>query len=301
MGALERDYVCHHLWQVEPGERNAFIAAVAPRVRGAVTNGGLGISGELMRALPALEIVTVFGVGVDAVDLGAARDLDVRVTNTPDVLTDDVADLAMALLLAANRRVCELDRFVRSGAWEEGKKDLAAPPSLRGKTVGIYGFGRIGRTVARRLQPFGVELCYFQPRPIEGTAVPRSASLLELAEASDYLVVCAAATAQTRGSVDAKVMEALGSHGVLVNVARGTIVDEPALVEALSSGSLGHAALDVFADEPHVPAALLALDNVTLTPHVASMTVETRDAMGRLVTDNLSAHFTGQELLTPVA
>jgi len=214
MEALEGSYVCHHLWQVEPAERDAFVARVAPRIRGVVTNGGLGISGGLMRALPALEIVAVFGVGVDAVDLDTARARNVRVTNTPDVLTDDVADLAMALLLAANRRICALDRFVRSGAWEEGKDDLVAPPSLRGKTVGIYGFGRIGRTVARRLEPFGVELRYFQPRPVEGSEVPRARSLLDLAAASDYLVVCAAATLETRGAIDATVLRALGAGRV---------------------------------------------------------------------------------------
>lgn len=301
MSRLERSYRCHHLWQVEPHERDAFVARVAPRVRGVVTNGGVGISGALLRALPALEIVTVFGVGVDAVDLETARARGVRVTNTPDVLTDDVADLAVALLLAANRRVCALDRFVRSGAWETGKGELVAPPSLRDKPVGIYGFGRIGRTVAQRLEPFGVALRYFQPRTVEGTSVPRVASLLELAEASEYLVVCAAATPRTRGAIDATVLRALGSQGVLVNVARGSIVDEPALVAALSSGTLGHAALDVFADEPHVPDELRRLETVTLTPHVASMTVETRDAMGQLVTDNLAAHFAGRELRTPVA
>lgn len=300
MDALEQDYVCHHLWQVDEPSRDEYIGRVAPGVRGVVTNGGVGIRGELLRRLPSLEIVSVFGVGVDAVDLEAARARKVCVTNTPDVLTDDVADLAMALLLAANRRLCALDRFVRSGSWVEGKNDLVAPPSLRNKSVGIYGFGRIGRTVARRLEPFGVTLRYFQPRPVEGTDVPRATSLLELAEASTYLVVCAAATPQTRGAVDASVLRALGGEGVLVNIARGSIVDEPALVEALSAGALGYAALDVFADEPHVPPELLALDNVTLTPHVASMTVETLDAMGRLVTENLGAHFAGRELLTPV-
>jgi len=299
MNALERDYVCHHLWQAGSSGQGALVSRVAPQVRGAVTNGAVGMHGALMERLPALEIVGVFGVGVDAVDLDTARNRGVRVTNTPDVLTDDVADLAMALLLAANRRLCALDRFVRSGAWESGK-GLVAPHSLRGKTVGIFGFGRIGRTVARRLEPFGVELRYFQPRAVEGSNVPRADSLKALARVSDYLVVCAAATEETRNAVDAGVLAALGEQGVLVNVARGSIVDEPALVDALRSGKLAHAALDVFADEPHVPPALLALENVTLTPHVASMTLETREAMGRLVIANLAAHFAGRELLTPV-
>lgn len=299
MEALERSYTCHHLWQVAEAQHDAFLAQAAPRVRGAVTNGAVGMTGALMRRLPELEIVAVFGVGVDAVDLDAARRLGVHVTNTPDVLTDDVADLAMALLLAASRRVCALDRFVRAGAWEDGK-DLAAPRSLRGKTVGIFGFGRIGRAVAQRLAPFGVQLRYFQPRPVDDTAVVRAASLDALAHESDYLVVCAAATEHTRRAVDDGVLRALGPSGVLVNVARGSIVDEPALVQALRTGALGGAALDVFADEPHVPRALFELDGVTLTPHVASMTVETRDAMGRLVLENLAAHYSGEQLPTAV-
>jgi len=299
MEALERGFTCHHLWRVADDGRDAFLDRVAPRVRGAVTNGAVGMSGTLMRRLPELEIVAVFGVGVDAVDLAAARQQGVQVTNTPDVLTDDVADLAMALILAAARRICALDRFVRAGEWEKGK-DLLAPPSLRGKTVGIFGFGRIGRAVARRLAPFGVHLRYFQPRPVDDAAVPRAASLEALANESDYLVVCAAATEQTRGAIGSEALAALGPSGVLVNVARGAIVDEPALLHALRSGELGGAALDVFADEPHVPPELLELDSVTLTPHVASMTVETRDAMGRLVVENLAAHFAGEPLPSAV-
>ncbi|GGY59732.1 2-hydroxyacid dehydrogenase [Pseudoduganella albidiflava] len=300
MAQLEQHFVCHHVWQVAPDGRAAFIAGVAPNVRGVATTGMAGIGAALAAQLPRLEIVAVNGIGVDAVDFAALRPRGIRVTNTPGVLTDDVADLAVALLLAAARRIPSLDRYVRAGQWQAGMPVKPAR-ALRGKVAGIYGFGRIGQAVAARLAAFGLQLRYWQPNVKEGVTVPRAASLLDLARDSDYLVVCAPGGAATRATVDAAVLDALGPEGTLVNIARGSLVDEPALADALADGRLGAAALDVFADEPSVPAALTALPNVVLTPHVGSLTVETRHAMGQLVVDNLLAHFGGMPLLTPVA
>jgi lactate dehydrogenase-like 2-hydroxyacid dehydrogenase len=300
MAQLDEHFHCHHLWRVPGPERAAWLAGVAPRVRGLATTGTIGIDAALAACLPLLEIVAVNGIGVDAVDFAALRPRGIRVTNTPGVLTDDVADLAVALLLAAARRIPALDTYVRAGYWQQG---VAIPPAraLRGKVAGIHGFGRIGKAVAQRLAAFGLQLRYWQPNVVAGTDVPRSASRTDLARESDYLVVCAPGGAATQGLIDAQVLEALGPQGTLVNVARGSIVDEPALAAALAQGRLGAAALDVFAEEPAVPPALAALPNVVLTPHVGSLTVETRHAMGQLVVDNLLAHFAGRELLTPVA
>lgn len=297
MEQLDRHFTCHHVWQ--ESDAASFIGSVAGRVRGVATTGIIGISEELAAQLPKLEIVAVNGIGVDAVAFDALRPRGIRVTNTPGVLTDDVADLAVTLLLASTRRIPALDRYVRDGSWAR-KAPLAPARSLRGKAAGIYGYGRIGRAIAQRLQAFGVASRYYQPRVLGDTETPRAASLRELAEQSDYLFICAPGGAATRSVVDAEVLAALGPAGTLVNIARGSVVDEAALIEALSNGKLGAAGLDVFEHEPHVPEALAALPNVVLTPHVGSLTTETRHAMGQLVVDNLLAHFSGAPLLTPV-
>ncbi|MRX06366.1 2-hydroxyacid dehydrogenase [Pseudoduganella sp. FT25W] len=299
MAQLAQHFECHHLWQQPREQQAAWLAGVAPNVRGVLTTGAIGMKAELLAQLPKLEILAVNGIGTDAVDLAAMRARGVVVTNTPGVLTDDVADLALTLLLAAARRLPALDTFVRNGAWEAGKP-IATTRALRGKVCGIYGFGRIGQAIGARAQAFGMALQYFQPRAIEGTAVPRAESLLALAEASDYLVVAAPGSPATHHTVNAAVLAALGPQGTLVNIARGSLVDEEAMIAALRERALGMAALDVFADEPRVPAALRELENVVLTPHVGSLTVETRHAMGQLVVDNLRAHFDGKPLLTPV-
>ncbi|GGY88565.1 2-hydroxyacid dehydrogenase [Pseudoduganella plicata] len=299
MEQLDAQFACHHLWREPAAGHDAFIAAVGANVRGLATTGTIGMDAALAARLPRLEIVAVNGIGVDAVDFTVTRARGIKVTNTPGVLTDDVADLAVALLLAAARRIPALDHYVRGGSWG-ARVPLTPARTLRGKTAGIYGFGRIGKAVAARLAGFGMALRYYQPNVVADTDVPRSASLLALAQEADYLVVCAPGGAATRGLVDAGVLAALGPQGTLVNVARGSIVDETALTAALANGTLGAAALDVFANEPQVPAALTALPNVVLTPHVGSLTVETRHAMGQLVVDNLLAHFAGARLLTPV-
>lgn len=299
MAQLDQKFTCHHVWRQPQAARAAFIAGVAPGVRAVLTTAAIGVSTTLLDQLPALEMVAVNGIGLDAIPLDATRARGLVVSNTPDVLTDDVADLALALLLAAARRLPALDRYVRAGDWEAGVA-LAPARALRGKVCGIYGFGRIGQAVAKRAAAFGLQVQYFQPRAIDDATAPRADSLLALAQASDYLVVAAPATAATRHAINAEVLAALGPQGTLVNIARGALVDEDALVTALRDGVLGMAALDVFADEPRVPAALRALDNAVLTPHVGSLTVETRHAMGQLVVDNLIAHFAGAPLPTPV-
>jgi lactate dehydrogenase-like 2-hydroxyacid dehydrogenase len=300
MDQLEHGFQCHHLWRVAPSEQDVFISGVAGSVRGVVTSGGIGITAERVAQLPALEIIAVNGIGVDAVPFDATRPRGIHVTNTPGVLTDDVADLAVTLVLAAARRLPALDRYVRAGDWER-KVPLAPSRSLRGKVAGIFGFGRIGQAIAHRLAVFGMELRYFQPNVVAGSIIPRSASLLALAQESDYLIVCAPGGAATRHIINAEVLAVLGPEGTLVNIGRGSLVDEAALIASLQGGQLGAAALDVFADEPNVPPALRALDNVVLTPHVASLTVETRHAMGQLVVDNLLAHFAAKALATPDA
>jgi lactate dehydrogenase-like 2-hydroxyacid dehydrogenase len=294
--ALDAAYTVHRLFQA--ADREAFVAEVGGGVRGIVTGGGTGASAALMAALPKLEIVAVNGIGTDAVDLDYARGRGIRVTTTPDVLTDDVADTAWALILAASRHVCKGDRFVRAGHWTKGGMPLAT--KVTGKRLGILGLGRIGRAVAKRAAGFDMAISYTDLRPVEGVPHAFVPDLTALAAAVDILVVAASGGPQSRGIVDAAVMDALGPQGLLVNIARGSVVDEPALVAALTEGRLGGAGLDVFAREPHVPEALLALDHVVLLPHVASGTTETRQAMGELVLANLEAQFAGRPLPTAV-
>lgn len=299
MAQLELLFTCHHVWQHPAPRQNAMIDAVAPLIRAVWTVGPMGLDAALIARLPRLEVVVVNSVGVDKIDLPRLAARGIKVSNTPGVLTDDVADLAVLLLLAAQRRLPAMDAYVRRGDWA-ARKALQPAHGLRGKTAGIFGFGRIGQAIAARLRPFGMEIAYYQPRAIDGIDTPRAASLLELAARSDYLILAAPATAATRHAVDAEVLSALGPQGVLVNIARGALVDEAALIAALSDGRLGSAALDVFEDEPQVPAALCTLPNTVLTPHIGSLTVETRHAMGQLTLDNLVAHFAGLPLITPV-
>nr|WP_315249169.1 2-hydroxyacid dehydrogenase [uncultured Duganella sp.] len=299
MAQLEQHFHCHHLWRQPREQQAAWLDGVAPLVRGVLTTGIIGMKAELLARLPKVEIVAVNGIGTDAVELDATRARGVAVTNTPGVLTDDVADLALTLLLSAARRLPALDAYVRDGSWEAGKP-IATTRALRGKVCGVYGYGRIGQAIAARAEAFGMRIEYFQPRAIDGVTAPRAESLLALAQASDYLVVAAPGGPATHHTVNAEVLAALGAQGTLVNIARGSLVDEEALIAALRERTLGFAALDVFTDEPRVPAALRELGNVVLTPHVGSLTVETRHAMGQLVVGNLRAHFAGEPLLTPV-
>ena len=293
---LDAAYRVHRLFQAS--DPAALIAAVGPSVRAIVTGGGHGAGNEIVDALPALEIIAINGIGTDAVDLERARARSVRVTTTPGVLTEDVADLALGLLLATSRRICVADRFVRAGRWPAGRLPLSAQVS--GKRLGLLGLGQIGRAVARRAEGFGMSIAYCEPHPYNDITYRFQPDLQQLAEESDFLVVAASGGPTTRGLVDRRVLDAIGPTGILINVARGSLVDEPALVAALVDRRLGGAGLDVFAHEPEVPPALLTMDNVVLSPHRASATVETRRAMADLVLANLAAHFAGQEPLTPV-
>ena len=293
LGAL---FTVHKLW--EAADRPAFLQEVGPKIRGIATDGGAGASAELMRALPRLEVVAVNGVGVDAVDLSYAKGRGIVVANTPDVLTEDVADMALALLLAAAREIVVGDAYARSGDWERlGPRPLTR--RANGKRAGILGLGRIGRAVARRLEALNMQVAYHNRRPIESPYLYYS-DPAALARDVDFLVVTAAGGDASRRLVDRRVIEALGPEGILVNVARGSVVDQDALIAALRDSRLGAAGLDVFEDEPRVPEALRSLPNVVLQPHHASATVETRAAMADLVVRNLEAHFAGRLLPTPV-
>jgi lactate dehydrogenase-like 2-hydroxyacid dehydrogenase len=290
-------FALRKLWQA--ADARAFVGEVAPRVRAVLTNGIIGADRALIQVLPELEIIGVYGVGVDAVDLATAKARGVRVTNTPDVLTIGVAELGMALLLDLARRVAYNDRYVRAGRWStEG--DPVLSNSVAGKRMGILGLGRIGRAVARRAEAFDMAICYHGRTRRDEIAYEYVPDLVAMARAVDCLMVTCLGGPTTTGLVSREVIDALGPKGWLINVARGSVIDQPALVEALVEGRLGGAGLDVFAGEPEVPDALLGLDNVVLQPHQASATWETRDAMGQLVVDNLKAHFAGRPLPTPV-
>jgi len=296
LAALEARFAVHHVY-AEP-DRLAFLDQHGARFRGAASHGMAGIKKAEMERMPNLEICAINGVGLETTDLDVAKARGVTVTITP-VLYDDVADLAIALALAACRRIAQGDRFVRSGKWLEGRLQLGR--KLTGMKAGLIGIGRIGSEVAARLQGFKCDIAYCDPAPRE---VPyrRVEDALTLAKESDILFLCAAGAARGAGLpiIDRAILEALGPRGTFVNIARGWLVDEPAMVELLANGGLGAAGLDVFDDEPLVPAGLLALDNVVLTPHIASSTEETMGAMGQTVVKNLDSWFAGKGALTPV-
>lgn len=291
--ALTERFVVHRWFAAH--DPDGFLTAYGDKIRAVITGGHLGIPNELAARLPALEIVAINGVGFDKVDLAQAETRGIRVTNTPDVLTDDVADLAIGLTVALLRRIPQADRHVRDGRWPEGEAPLARKVSAQ--RFGILGLGRIGKAIARRLEGFGVPIAYTDLAP-QDVAYPFHPTPTALAAAVDVLIVAAAAG--TQPLIDEAVLDALGPEGVLVNVARGSLVDEPTLVAALREGRIAGAALDVFAAEPQVPEALRALTNVVLTPHVASATTDTRRAMAQLVLANLDAHFAGRPLPTAV-
>jgi lactate dehydrogenase-like 2-hydroxyacid dehydrogenase len=273
-------------------------AAVAPRIRGITCGGESRVSAGLIAQLPALEIVSVFGVGYDGVDVAAAKARGITVTHTPDVLNDDVADHALALMLAFSRQLVRADHHVRSGAWSDGPMELGRKVS--GAKLGLVGIGRIGQGIARRAAAFDMKVAYTARNPRPDLPYAYFADAVALAEASDYLVVITPGGAATRRLIDARVLDALGTKGVLVNVSRGSVVDEEALIAALENQTIAGAALDVFENEPQVPERLRRLPNVLLAPHIGSATQATRQAMADLVIANLQAHFSGQRLPTPV-
>ncbi len=301
---LAKTFRVRTLWDAP--DPDALLAELAPTLRAVAT--GVSILAEdrhfpvdagFLARFPKLEIVANLGVGYDNIDAKAAAQNGVVVTNTPDVLTDETADTAMGLLLNAVREFPAAERWLRAGKWLEKPFRLTA--SLRGRTMGIVGLGRIGKAIAARAAPFGIKIVYHGRRPQPDLAYPYFASLIDMAKAVDILMVVIPGGPETRNLIDADVLKALGPDGILVNIARGTVVDEPALIHALKTGAILGAGLDVFAAEPKVPAELVALDNAVLLPHVGSASRHTRDLMSQLVVDNLEAWASSKPPLTPVA
>ncbi|ESY62338.1 2-hydroxyacid dehydrogenase [Mesorhizobium opportunistum] len=295
---LNEAFTVHRYFAAD--DKQAFLAEIGPQVRGIATRGELGANRAMIEACPSVEVVSVYGVGFDAVDLAACRERGVRVTNTPDVLTNDVADLGIAMMLCLSRGVIGAERWVRDGSWA-AKGLYPLKRRVWGRRAGVLGLGRIGYEVAKRLAGFGMDIAYSDVAPKDfapdWTFV---ADPVELARRSDFLFVTLAASAATRHVVNKDVLAALGEDGMLINISRASNIDEDALLDTLEAKVLGSAALDVFEGEPKLNPRFLALDNVLLQPHHASGTIETRKAMGKLVRDNLAAHFAGQPLLTPV-
>ena len=285
----------------EAADKAAFLAEVGPQIKGIATRGELGANAAMIAACPQLEVISVYGVGYDAVDLEAARARGIKVTNTPDVLTNDVADLGVAMMLVQSRGMIGAETWVRDGSWA-AKGLYPLQRRVWGKRAGVLGLGRIGFEVAKRLAGFDLEIAYSDVGAKDyASDWEFIADPVQLAARSDFLFVTLAASAATRHIVGEKVIEALGPQGMLINISRASNIDEEALLAALESGKLGSAALDVFEGEPKLNPRFLSLPNVLVQPHHASGTYETRQAMGKLVRDNLTAHFAGQPLLTQVA
>ena len=296
LDALARSFTLHLLY--EAPDHAAFLAQHGLSIRAISTKGELGADPAMMDACPDAKIIACYGVGVDAIDLPAARARGIAVTNTPDVLTEDVADMAFALLLATARAIPEGDAYVRSGAWaKQGPMRLAT--RVWGKRLGIVGLGRIGRAIARRAEGFGMSIAY-SGRAKKDLPYAFHPSPAALAPHVDIFIVSAAGGAATAGLVDRAAIEALSPGTIFVNVSRGSVVDEAALLGAITSGRIAVAGLDVFHNEPDIDPVFATFPNVVLSPHQASGTVETRKAMGTLMRENLEAHFDGRPLLTPV-
>lgn len=292
---LESVYTVHD--RTHDTDPEAF-AQLAPRIVGVAANGESRVSRELLARLPNAKVVSVFGVGYDGVDVPAAIETGKLVGHTPDVLTDDVADLAMGLVLSIGRNIPLADEFVRQGHWAQGPFRLSKKVS--GSRLGIVGLGRIGKAIARRAEGFGMSIAYTARSEKADSGYRYFPSAKDLAANVDFLVVITPGGAGTRHLINGEVLQALGPKGFLINVARGSVVDEQALLQALQSGTIAGAALDVYANEPHVPEAFWKLENVVLTPHMASATHETRQAMADLAFANMQAGTTGRPLRTPV-
>ena len=294
--ALAAEFDVHQLWK-EP-DQAAYLAAHGSEFVALATSARWGADAKLIDALPNLKVISSFGVGYDTIDISAAAKRGIPVGYTPDVLNDCVADIAFGLLIDVARGISASERFVRRGDWQRGAFALQARVS--GKRLGILGLGRIGRAIAKRASGFDMDVRYHNRRRVEDVGFTYEASLADLARWADFLVVASAGGPETRHLVSADVLNALGPHGFLINIARGSVIDEAALVDALVNKKIAGAGLDVFENEPHVPQALLALDNVVLLPHIASGTHETRQAMADLTLANLRSYFADGRLLTPV-
>jgi D-3-phosphoglycerate dehydrogenase len=296
MEDLESRYVVHKLW--EAADRDGMVETNRGAIRAIATRGELGASADLMKRLPRLEIVSCYGVGTDAIDLAYARANGIKVTNTPDVLTADVADMALGLMLSVARQIPQADQFVRADSWGRGNMPLVT--RLSGKKVGVVGMGRVGTAVAKRLAAFDCEIAYFDTARRSDLPYAFEPDLIRLAREVEFLVVTLAGGESTKNLINGEVLNALGAEGILINVSRGSTVDEPALVLALDEKKIKGAGLDVFWNEPRIDDRFKGFDTVVLQPHHASGTIETRRAMGKLVRDNLAAHFAGAALVTPI-
>lgn len=288
----------HKLWESADPEKT--LSEIAPRIRGIATGGGHArVDGDMLARFPKLEIVASFGVGYDHIDAAWAGKHGIIVSNTPDVLNDEVADTTFGLMLCAVRQLPQADRYVRDGRWLKAPFPLTA--SLRGRTLGILGLGRIGRTIARRAEAFGMKVIYHGRRPQDDAPYLYFPTAAGMARACDILVAITPGGPETKHLVNAEVLEALGPNGIFINVARGSVCDQDALIAALRDRKILTAGLDVYADEPNVPQELIEMEHVVLLPHVGSGTKHTRDAMGQLVVDNLRSFISGRGPLTPVA
>lgn len=295
--AVESNFKATRFWQLD--DQQAWLATHGSSIKAIVTTGAWGASSEVISQLPNLEAIFSFGVGYDSIAVDAARDRGIVVTNTPAVLDDCVADTAMALTLDVMRRYSEADRFLRAGRWLEGRFPLAS--KIGGKKMGIVGLGNIGEAIAKRAAAFDMQVLYHNRKPKPGVAYQYYDNLEAMIADSDVLMLALPGGKATDGLIGAKQLEALGKQGFLVNIARGSVVDQAALIDALSAGRIAGAGLDVFEDEPKVPQALIDMDNVVLLPHLASGTHETRQAMGDLVWSNIQGWFhNDRKVLTPV-
>ncbi|KAL4589191.1 hypothetical protein LXL04_002096 [Taraxacum kok-saghyz] len=293
---LDKRFNLFRLWNIP--QKNSFFKENSASIRALVGNVNVNMDRELIDSLPALEIVSCYSVGLDKVDLGHCKKKGIRVTNTPDVLTDDVADLAIGLMLATLRGICECDRYVRGGLWKKG--DFKLTRKFSGKKVGIIGLGRIGTAIAKRAEAFNCPISYYSRTQKPESKYKYFPSVVELASDCEILVVACPLTEETRHIINRHILDALGPKGFLINIGRGPHVDEPELVTALVERRIAGAGLDVYENEPHVPEELFSLDNVVLVPHIGSGTLETRIVMADLVLGNLEAHFSNKPLLTPV-
>ncbi|WP_460450856.1 2-hydroxyacid dehydrogenase [Alsobacter sp. SYSU BS001988] len=299
MEQLESRFTLHKLQ--EAADRDAFLAEVGPRIKAVATGGHVRTDGALLSKLPNVGIVANFGVGYDSVDAGWAGQHGVVVTNTPDVLTEEVADTCLGLLLMTVRELSASERYLRSGRWEKDGPYPLTHNTLRGKTVGILALGRIGKAIATRCEAFGLTVVYHGRSEQKGVPYRYYPTLVGMAEASDILISVAPGGQDTFHIIDAEVLRALGPKGVLINIGRGTVVDEGALINALQNKVIAAAGLDVFEKEPHVPPELIAMEHVVLLPHVGSASHHTRNLMGQLVVDNIVSFLSGKGPITPVA
>ncbi|MBW5810613.1 2-hydroxyacid dehydrogenase [Yersinia kristensenii] len=293
---LEQNFIVHKLFQIT--DTAEFFAAQGANIKGIVTRGDIGVTNEVLALLPEVQIISIFGVGTDAVDLDTTRERNIIVTTTPGVLTDDVADTALGLIIATSRRICQADKFLRAGQWPHSSLPLAS--KVTGKRLGVFGMGRIGQAIARRAAGFDMQIAYTDTVHIESLPYQYVPDLISLAKQSDILVVAISGGKDSIGLINKTIFAAMPNHALLINIARGSMVNQDDLIRALQQKEIGGAGLDVFADEPNVPQTLIEMDNVVLLPHIASATIETRIQMSDIVFSNIYAHFSGEKAPTAI-